>query len=301
MKVYLYLVAALLYGVHVDGSRPSDTSPFIKDNRLVIGARPTRGFFGCFLSVLNNLEWCSQTGVQPYVYWDESSLYYQPEGYNGINHNAWEYYFEQVSTATHKEGDHPWLGFRNIEGEGIRLLKDQGAKYSTPEYREKVHTIIEKYITVKPRVTAQVEAFYKKFMAGKKTIGIHLRGTDKSSEIQPVQPRVILDAANTLAQKYPGCQFFVATDEVALLEVAKKSLKGKVIFCNSYRSPDGKPVHLHAPNYSKAKLGEEVLIEALLLARCTAFVHTVSNVSMSVLFLNPRLESVLIRSGDSHE
>lgn len=253
------------------------------------------------LAVLNNLEWCSNTTIQPYVYWDESCLYYQPEGYNGVQSNVWEYYFEQVSTGTYKKDDPAWLGFRNIEGKGISLLKDQGAKYNTPEYRESVHKIIEKYIRIKPQVTAQVEAFYKKFMAGKKTIGIHLRGTDKPSEAKPIHPRVILDSAQKLALKYPGCQFLVATDEVALLEEAKKSLRGKVIFSNSYRSPDGKPIHFHAPNYSKAKLGEEVLIEALLLARCTAFVHTVSNVSMSVLFLNPHLENVLVRHGENYE
>lgn len=301
MKLRIYLLIPILYGASTQAFIPPAAAAFIQNDRLVIGADPERGFFGCFLAVLNNLEWCSRNNVQPHVYWDENSLYYQPEGYNGVQHNAWEYYFEQVSQGTFQDNELQWMGFRNVEGKGISLLKDQGAKYSTQEYREKIHKIIEKHIIVKPQITAKVDAFYKQFMEGKKTIGIHLRGTDKPTEGKQVPAATILETANALATKYPGCQFFVATDEVALLEEAKRSLHGKVIAYDSYRSPDGKPIHFYAPEYSKAKLGEEVLIEALLLTRCTAFVHTVSNVSMSVLFFNPDLQSILIRLGEKND
>ena len=227
MKLRMYLLILTLYGASTQALISPAAAAFIQNDHLVIGADPERGFFGCFLAVLNNLEWCSLNNVQPHVYWDKNSLYFQPEGYNGVQNNAWEYYFEQVSEGTYQENDPQWLGFRNVEGKGISLLKDQGAKYSTQEYREKIHKIIEKHIIVKPQITAKVDAFYKQFLAGKKTIGIHLRGTDKPSEAKQVPATAILEAANALATKYPGCQFFVATDEVALLEEAKRSSMAK--------------------------------------------------------------------------
>ena len=101
-----------------------------------------------------------------------------------------------------------------------------------------------------------------------------------------------------MAKKYQNVnvQFFVATDEQKLLEEAQELLSGPVIYCDSYRSLNGEPLHRpkKKQDYSKAKLGEEVLIETLLLSKCNGFVHTRSNVSTAVLFFNPELENKVL-------
>lgn len=292
----------------------SDPSKYIRNKQLVIGSTSKRGFFGCFLSALNNLAWCEQHGITPIVYWDENSCYYDPAGYNNQKKNVWEYYFEPVSSGTFKETDPQYKGFRDLSGNGISLLNGLGVKfntkeywfalqdaikhyikkYNTREYRLKQNKLIKKYIKIKPQVLEKVDQFYQKHLSGKKTIGIHIRGTDKSTEVNPVRMETFVEAAHELAQRYPDCQFYVATDETAILEEAQKVLKGKVIAYDSYRSSNGKPIHLGASEISKAQLGEEVLIEALLLAKCDGFVHTVTNVSMAVLFFNPDITNILL-------
>ncbi|MGC2310865.1 MAG: hypothetical protein WA432_04550 [Candidatus Babeliaceae bacterium] len=142
----------------------------------------------------------------------------------------------------------------------------------------------------------KVDTFYEKYMAGKYTIGIHIRGTDKVREVSQVPVDRIIKRANQEAKKHPDCQFFVATDEQALLEKAKKLLKGTVIYTTAFRSTNGQEVHHQNPlNYSKAEIGEQVLIDVLLLAKCDQLIHTCSNVSCAALFFNPNMPNLLLR------
>ncbi|MDR3550121.1 MAG: hypothetical protein P4L31_01810, partial [Candidatus Babeliales bacterium] len=71
-------------------------------------------------------------------------------------------------------------------------------------------------------------------------------------------------------------------------------LKGrKIIYYDCFRSDNGNPLHFRKP--SPGQLGQDVLIEALLLSRCNALVHTYSNVSTGALYFNPTAKHVLVR------
>ena len=63
--------------------------------KSVIGSDGT-GFFVNYCRVLNHIQHCRLNNQIPVVYWNESSSYYDENGYNG-SLNAWEYYFEPVS------------------------------------------------------------------------------------------------------------------------------------------------------------------------------------------------------------
>lgn len=246
--------------------------------KFVIGLHNYAGFFSAFSGVLNNLYWCEKNNKIPVVYWGKSSMYYVPKGFHGAT-NVWEYYFEPVSNLKYKgESVHnsPW----NLAGEYLNFLKP------TLEERKIGRRLIDKYIKLKKRVADKVDVFYQKYMRNKKTIGIHLRGTDKPTETHLISPDVLIDAAI----KYKGYQFLIATDEVKLLKIAQKKLKGKIIYYDCYRSYSGKPLHHLSPD--KAQSGEDVLVEALLLSKCEKIIHTSSNVSIAVLYFNPDIESI---------
>jgi hypothetical protein len=258
--------------------------PYRAHEKHVIGCC-SNGFFSIFFGVLNHIAWCEKNNKAPVVYWGPDCLYYQPQGYNGST-NAWEYYFEPVSSATYIPGefaspmyfapDNSCMEFRVMGG------------LSLFNYIEHANRLIKKYIRIKPAIWAKAKTFFDAHMAGKATIGIHLRGTDKARECPQLDPLVLLNAAN----RYKNCQFFVATDEEHLLEQAKKMLKGPVIYYNSARSRNGKPVHIENTT-EQALRGEEVLIEVLLLSHCYRFIHTASNVSAAVYFFNPQLHGTL--------
>lgn len=216
---------------------------------------------------------------------DDKCLYYQPEGYNDT-YNAWEYYFEPVSQDQYHEGDE--VHYQYLPPTAYVNFTDFTNNKSN---RRLANQFMDKYIRIKPHIVDAVEAFYHRhFFRGKKTIGIYYRGTDKSQETKRIPIALVIKQA----RKFKGCQFFVATDEQYVLDTFKKFLPGPVIHTDCFRSKDGRPIHFHGTG-GKALAGQEVLIDALLLARCEYFIHTWSNVSMAVLVFNPALDNLCLR------
>ncbi len=273
----------------------------ISNNKHVIGARRA-GFFSEFLGVLGHLVWCEASGQQPVVFWDQKFVYYEPDGWHNTN-NAWEYYFDPVSTATYNTNDiidhrfkapndffFPWYDFSDIEI--VRPL---------------AHHIIEKYIRIKPFVLDIVDDFYNKNMKNCIVVGIHLRGTNKGEDGQkPINHLEVIKKAQKYA--YLGAstgkhvKYLIASDEQKLMDIARKELCkdspnavcGEVISYPAERSK-GKETNYYTfvgtkqENGFFAKRGLDVLVEVLLLSRCDYFVHTLSNVSTAVIFFNPNL------------
>ena len=291
-KMILLFALASLTDLSVLSYSSKKSGYFKKQKKMVIGASGG-GFFAEFLGTLNHIAWCEKNSVTPVVYWN-SGLYYEPAGYNGSK-NVWEYYFEPVSSAQYRKKDRIRRAYEAPDGSHIKGFHDKCKSYNTRiELKMQVHDLIKKYIKIKPVVMGKVNSFYTRYMEGKYTIGVHLRGTDKHIEVLPTSITKILDIANEAARGIPDCQFLVATDEVRLLEKAKELLHGKVIYYDSQRSNTDQAIHTHGKN--KALLGEEVLIEVLLLSQCKKLIHTCSNVSSAALFFNPTIENTLVNA-----
>lgn len=256
-----------------------------QQNRHIIGARDF-GFFSNFFEVLAHLNWCLKHKKIPIVRWDERFPYYQPEGYNGSK-NAWEYYFKPISNRSYRDGDIINRCY-NAPDRSYIIWWDYPKML---QYREFFNQMIKRFIHINEPILKKVESFYKQRMKGKKTIGMHIRGTDKKKEAPPVSISKFIQQAKTYPKDY---QFYVATDENKILKEIKKRLKDyTIINYEAYRSDDKEPIHYkNIPN--KAILGEEILIETLLLSRCDKFIHAHSNVALAALYFNDTLESILL-------
>ena len=82
----------------------------------------------------------------------------------------------------------------------------------------------------------------------------------------------------------PGARIFTATDCGRFLERLRARYGERVVYTAARRSRDGRPVH-----FGNSASAEEVLIDALLLARTRHLVHGISNVSAAVLAFNRTL------------
>ncbi len=277
------------------------------EEKFVIGPTPGEGFFSSFLGVLNNIIWAEKNHKVPVVYWNEGCCYAKMDG-----SNAWEYYFYPVSNLTYERGNalHSCLGV--ADGVTISHIFQSNRSYFDQTYRFVVKEILDRYIEVKPGISEEVDTFYEKNMKGKKTIGIHLRGTDKAggkrgqeiknAEIKERKEKdlarnqklslLLLGAAERIANTFDEeVQFFIASDDESLLDLAKKKLRGALIYCNAHRSQDGAPVHTTKGGSERdaALLGKEVLVDALLLSKCDFFIYSYSSVAIAVLTFNPTL------------
>jgi hypothetical protein len=283
------------------------------------------GFFAEFLWAANYLDYCLATNKVPVVYWDRAFPYYSPQGYNGTTNNAWEYYFEPVSSASYVAGDyvhrdnannlgiasifwdyHEYINYMYLCSVQQKLSFQQVTHAPRPQwvaykkgnqhiYDEQWRAavkkrVLDKFIKIKYPIQKKIDDFYIQKIANKKTIGIHLRGGHKFGEIPPVSISDLLTEANKHAGI--GVQFFVATDQQPLLKKAKNELKGPVIYYDCERFAQST-----APGFGDKldpKLGEDVLIEALLLSHCDFFIHTISHLSTAVLYFNPALKHTVL-------
>jgi len=261
--------------------------------KLVIGYLSAQhGMFSVLCRIPHVIAWCESNGKIPVVYWNQSCPYYHAGGFNGST-NVWEYYFEPVSGEKYVPGDEITCSLFVSGGHLMPPTHKEAQSWDHRDFRKKIKPYVDKYLKVKPEIQKKVDAFYEDHIKGRKTIALHLRGTDKATEIQPVALEDLCSIANEYAAKSPGCQFFVCTDELSLLTRAQELLHGEVIAYDAFRSRDGNPLHLdHSHEQSPAQLGEDVIIEVLLMARCDLLVHTWSNVSLGAMYFNATLDSV---------
>lgn len=260
----------------------SDTEKF------VIGSRGGMvGFFSNFFGVINHIMWCEKNNKTPVVWWGKRNIYYD----SAFGENVWDYYFNPVSPSRYKKGDKIRVAYLAPDKTGIRCYTYSTFPYITKEYRDSIHTIIKKYISLKPHILEKITKFYTEYLINKKTIAIHVRGLRDG--IQPLDINRVIQVANACE----GDQVLVATDEEKNIKILQKSLNKKVIYYNAHRSADSNFLYLQPSSkldVSKAQLGEEVIIEAYLLSLCNVFIHSASNVALAVLFFNPNLENIYL-------
>jgi len=255
--------------------------------KFVIGGWPIGGMGVSLVGVLNYLAHCESANKIPVVYWPKDhSLYYCDAGFNGKRSNVWEYYFQPVSNLRYEPGDpiHPYRP-------GNLLFSYHKTSQAT---REHANELVNKYMKFNKIVQNKIDQFYNIYMARRRTIGIHLRGTDKGKEEKLVTPETMVKEA--LKHVDGKMQFFIASDEQKLLDRMNYLLSKagyKVVYYDCYRSQDGQPIHMHKrPSY--AQVGEDVLVEMALLAKCDILVHTLSNVSLIPIYFNSKLKKFTV-------
>lgn len=254
------------------------------------------GFCFSFVSALVHLGVCKEKNLIPVIYWSSLSPYYVDKG--NKNDNVWEYYFEPVSNLSFQQGDivhwkprfpgGPFIGFD---------IQDYSRNFNN-DFRKYMNSVIQKYVKVKKHIVNKIEFFFEKYMRGKKILGVHVRRTNKITESPLFDINVFLKKASSYVNK--GYYIFIASDEHAVVEKFTKQFPGRVIFYNSHRSFDSSP-NYH-PDYHgrdrkdplNAILGEEILIETILLSKCDLFLHSYTNVATAVLFFNPILKNIYL-------
>jgi len=243
--------------------------------------------------------------------------------------NIWNYYFEPLSeysareilpkTAINRYGqlkfktDTPW----DSKKPDVKIrfkFHDQGFPHE-PEHcwdtelippkiclnnpndegRRYIRNLIDRYIKVKPDIMKKVDTFYNEHMSGTPVLGIHIRGCNDLAPVQGVKPiKRYIKYSRRYLKEHPESKIFVATDCQESLQKILREFGEKVCFRNVTRSKDKNPVQYgcRPKRRNKAggpKVGEEVLIDALLLSRCDFLMRGFSNVASCASFFNPSM------------
>jgi hypothetical protein len=242
-------------------------------NKPCIDIKPgISGFFGKLFATLNGVRFAEMNCLDATVTWGPSSPYYDAE----MGMNAWSYYFERAR-----------FDFSSPRGRTFRLSYRPGAHdflaYTGLTVRQSVGMGLRAWCQPRPdildAVAAFAEAHFKKCM-----LGVHVRLTDAAAGAegrQTVPLSAYFSAVDAWMSSNEG-HIYLATDDARVVDAFTERYRGQVCFSDCIRSASGDSIHGHYDRGiegSPYQKGREVLIDALLLARCNQLIRTHSRVT----------------------
>lgn len=257
------------------------------------------GFFAQIRLILQALDAADHLNALPSVYFGENASYYDSEMDN-ITKNVFEYYFEPVSTVNYLDIDSCRNVIRMRDGQTRFFMKygSCDASYLVDQDEiNKLAAIYKKYIRLNSVTDQYVTSNISKCLSDKKTLGVHIRGTDYKLEIK-AHPNIIsvdeyINLAKELCSKNNYKQIFLATDDLEILSIFQNEFGDKLVYYNDafrtagnvgpHNTYDNRPLHYY-------RLGLEVIRDVYTLAWCDSFICGLSQVSFAVRYINIALD-----------
>lgn len=244
------------------------------------------GFFAEFRAMLAKMVFAERFGLIPHVYWGEKFLYSEKQPVNGTD-NAFEYYFRQPLDIAENEISKGCYVSKAKSGQAVMIEREfkKGTYVISDEYRKILAEIYRKYVKLNPMVKNQMETEICGLLRGKKTLGVHYRGTDYKVgyDIHPVGVRMeqAIAAVKSAEKEWAFEQIFLATDDIEATERFKKEFGDKVLFYQDVFRGDSNISVAFSQSERKDhhyRLGYEVIRDMYTLARCEGLVAGLSQV-----------------------
>jgi hypothetical protein len=249
-----------------------------RGGRLILADRPA-GFFSLYFQVLGALEVARGLSAQLVLRFNRAAYRTAQTSGNGW----WTDYFTADTFGPPAPPEAPEVAV--TADDILYKLTHLGSRLSRARAHRWSHLLCPR-----EHLTQAVATFAANQFGSAPIVGIHYRGTDKVTgqrrEAERVQPESIV---RLLASFPSACKFFVATDERDFLDLTRARFPGRTLALAAQRSSDGAPVHLTAAGNGGGNLGNEALLDALLLARTDFLLRTDSNLSQASACLNLRL------------
>lgn len=238
--------------------------------------------FNTLLSALHMYELGVFSGVE--VNYKKTGNYYDSEH----GDNWWEYYFEPIRVGN-PEGAHilEYFWFPGSEITGL-----QG------ETKEENNRVLKKYIKVKSHILEKVDSFFHKYFNNEFVVGAFYRGTTARSGAEASLisydefSTKLFGLLNNKGISPKDCKIFIESDEDGFIDHMKSNFPHIIYKADQIRSKDGNPIHVH--HSSPYKLGEDTLINILLMAKTNLIVKTQSNMIEVASHFNPDVPNIYL-------
>ena len=292
---------------------------------LITRDDPNAGFFAYVTFAMNQLILCEKSKQVPVVYFGQGPEHCRHPFYDpAYGENVWEYYFEPAAEYSYDdlqkmvrdpacpltEDDITSLS----SDESLRLhLWEPDSVFNYPygyykdkyvfdeqwyeDQRRKAHHVIQRYIKVKPHIQEKVEEFCRDHFQDNHVLGVHIRGTDKgTADCHPrlsriVRPREYFPLIDRYTAKHGPCRIFVATDQKQFVEEMRSRYGGRIISRDVVRSDSIVNTFQKRERHGYA-IGEEVLLDCLILSRCDFLLKCTSAVGEYAIYFNPKLRCI---------
>jgi hypothetical protein len=246
----------------------------------VIRRSPGAGLFSNVIYVLNHLQIAEQNNFIPIVDMENFTTIYNEKEKIDNTYNAWEYYFEKINKYSLKDV---------YKSQNVILGNNTFYKcFSHNILEQKFYRIGKKYIKIKKNIIQEAKNFCKNNLDSN-TLAIHYRGTSYKTSANhpyPATTEQSLEYINFLIKKYDYKKIFLCTEDLTFFNAMKNEFKSNLFYINSFRSSKDNAFKIYPRKQHRYKLGLEILQEALIISKCQGFLHSITNVSMYVKYLD---------------
>lgn len=159
--------------------------------------------------------------------------------------------------------------------------------------------LVVKYLRLKPYLTTQIELHWTRKMQGIHWLAIHVRGSDKVSEMRHLDAvnEAYYGAVDQILAVNPSLHIFLLTDSEPMLRCYKERYRDRIVTLDVIRSDTQTGVH-YAGHAGKI-VGEQVIVDSWLAARCHFFLgNGGSNVSVGIRHLKDWSTGTFFLIGD---
>jgi len=117
-----------------------------------------------------------------------------------------------------------------------------------------------------------------------KTLSIHLRGTDKSSEVGELNLENVKKHIEKMTSENDIEKIFISTDDIKYIDFINNNFSNyKIVYTEKKISKDGRPIHFDLSN--RKELNQELMKDVYLLSKSKYFLYCFSNVSYLALIM----------------
>jgi len=253
------------------------------------------GFFSNLFFVLDHLIYSLKKDLEPYVDMNNYPTVYNEKNIIYKTSNSWEYYFHNLSKK------------KNIySSSNITFSEDRRITKDSFENRKQLKIFFKRYINILPKHLLKYKLIKSKlFNKNDKILGISISGGLQKivrGHWFPLPPKEILKISERIFLKQKCTKVFLVTRDLSYYEEFKNFYKDKFIDTDLLRSKSfflGSH-NTHFEKYSRKnhryKLGQETLIEGLLLSDTNVLLSDSSNISLFAFMNSPSNFKYLIKS-----
>ena len=240
---------------------------------FIINRSPGAGLFSNLTFVLNQLKFCEEKRFIPIIDMENFTTIYNEREKINNSFNSWDYYFEKINNYNIKD-----------------VYKSSNIIFSNSKFQKKMPIDIQskelnnafKMIKIKKKFLYKAKSFYKKkFLTNDKILGVHFRGSTYKTARRHAYPSTISEMIKNLDElmkKFKYNKIFLVTEEQEYLDELKKRYNQELIYYPSYRMTKIDSFKIYPRYNHRFQLGEESIIEMLLLSKCQGITYVKSNI-----------------------
>lgn len=249
---------------------------------LIIDAR-NAGLFSNLLSAVDLCIYSEKIGASPYIRWDGCDLY------GGVS--LWNNLFQPVGVPPAPETDVEIHNLGSNYRAGLEhriVLEEIHPIHYLLRNRTRIYKGIKKYVKINDEIDRVINTYWKQF--SKKTLGVHVRGTDRQTDYPLIPLPVYAKHISTYLEKNNCDTIFIATDSEESLNYILKAFPDiKIIYINATRTSSYNSRVGPHDMFNSVDLAKEALIDSILLSQCTHLIKNFSNLSLFSWYNNLNL------------